>query len=64
MGREVPNELREPRRSLMLGDRERLCMYADASEMEERVAGTSMAPCVAWPSAGMLREPDWEPTAR
>jgi hypothetical protein len=41
MGREVPKELREPRRSFMEGDRLRLCMREAASLMELRVAGIS-----------------------
>jgi hypothetical protein len=44
MGSEAPNELREPLRSFIDGDKLRLCMYAEASDTALRVAGTSMAP--------------------
>jgi hypothetical protein len=53
MGRAVPKELREDLRSLMEGDTLRLCMYLLASEMAERVAGTSMGPVSSDP--GMAR---------
>ena len=50
MGRAAPKELREPRRAFWEGEMLRLCMYFEASEMEERVAGISMAPS---PLSGM-----------
>ena len=43
IGREVPNELREPRRSFMEGSRLKWCITALASLMELRLAGISMA---------------------
>ena len=54
MGNEVPKEFLDPLLSLMEGERLRLCIYALASEIEERVAGTSMVLRV-WPSTGILR---------
>jgi hypothetical protein len=41
IGRAVPKEFREDRRSLIEGETLRLCMYFAASEMEDLVAGIS-----------------------
>jgi hypothetical protein len=43
MGREAPNEFREALLSLIEGERDRLCMYLEASAWGDLVAGTSMA---------------------
>jgi hypothetical protein len=52
MGRDVPKELREPRRSFIEGAKLRLCMKEAASLMALRVAGISM---VLPESEGMAR---------
>jgi hypothetical protein len=44
MGREAPNEFREPRLSFIEGVSERLFMYGDASAMLVLVAGISTGP--------------------
>jgi hypothetical protein len=61
MGSEVPNEFLDPLLSFMEGERLRLCMYASASEMEDREAGTSIA-FRPWPSTGMAKVAPWLPT--